>query len=87
MVSIEFCRRILERIGPKTGHRKHDNGTGPIEGIAGGLTLETIRTGHGPCQHCNEVGELRLVGDRWLCDHDARRREARDRFRRMVKAA
>lgn len=85
--SLAFCHRILERIGPRTGHREHDTGTGPIQGITGLRTVENIRTGYGPCQHCNHVGELRLVAGRWLCDQDARRSEARDRFRAMVKAA
>ena len=86
-VSLEFCRRILERLGPKTTHRRHDTSTGPIEGIGGGLTLEKLRTGFGPCQRCDEQGLLRLVGGRWLCPEHARRQESRDRLRRTVKAA
>lgn len=86
-VSLEFCRRILERLGPKTSRRQHDTGTGPIAGIAGGPTLETLRSAFGPCQRCDSEEPLRLIGDRWLCHEHARRQESRERFSRMVKAA
>lgn len=87
VVNLELCRRLLERLGPKTSRRRHDTSTGPIEGIGTGYTLERLRSGSGPCQRCGSNGDLRLVGDRWLCERDAHHQDRRDTFRRMVKAA
>lgn len=86
-VNHRLALELLERLGPRTGRRRPDTGTGPIEGIPGGPSLETLRTATGPCQRCDAIGALELVGDRWLCDRHARRQERRDRFREAVKAA
>jgi hypothetical protein len=86
-VSLEFCRGLLEKLGPVSVRRIHDTSTGPIAGIAGGPSMAQLRSGYGPCQRCEHEGELRLVGDRWLCARDAQREERHETFRRMVKAA
>lgn len=86
-VSLEFCQRILDQLGPASSRRIHDTSTGPIAGITGGPHFDTIRTGQGACQRCEADGTLRLVGNRWLCEQHARRQESRDGFRAMVKAA
>lgn len=86
-VNARLAQEILERLGPKTGRRQHDTGTGPIAGISGGLTLERLRSGHGPCQRCSSEGPLRLMGSSWLCEEHARRQASRDRLRELVQAA
>lgn len=83
-VNERLAKRMLNRLGPKTGHRRHDTGTGPIALISGGYTMETLRSGHGPCQVCDHMGTLVLVGGRWLCANDARRARRRATLRRMV---
>jgi hypothetical protein len=86
-VGAELVANLLERFGPASSRRIHDTGIGPIRGIDAGPSAETHRSGCGPCQKCDHVGELRLVHDRWLCEDHARRRESDERFRARVKAA